>query len=297
MGAWGPGIKQNDVFDDIYNEFLLHYYDGLEPHEIRVILEKEYSPDEDEFADFWTAVAYAQWMARGLEDDVLSYVKEAAMNQRGLELWLEEGSNEVKKRIKALENFYTKIQTERPNAIKRKKIKPFPCIYNSGDCITFMLDSEYYGAAIIISRNDFHPKSLDKIGSNRIALTSYKSKEKPALEDFLKMEILFTKYRDWNSGYNVNNFDAKALTKDQKNIEVVGRVEVNPEVNEFMDSSGRCLNFDYWADARNVINSQIEYEKSNSMPDYRHLKVRDILHEIDNWNYMLDERYKLLFNS
>lgn len=33
MGACGPGIKQNDLFGDIYDTFRALYYDGLEPNQ------------------------------------------------------------------------------------------------------------------------------------------------------------------------------------------------------------------------------------------------------------------------
>jgi hypothetical protein len=45
MGAWGPGILQNDTTEDIWAAFKDHYNKGLSPKEIRVLLEKEYNPE------------------------------------------------------------------------------------------------------------------------------------------------------------------------------------------------------------------------------------------------------------
>lgn len=294
MGAWGPGIKQNDLFGDIYDTFRVLYYDGLEPYQIRQNLERDNEVDEDEYADFWTAIAYSQWMTKGLEKYVLDKIQEIKDSERGLQLWKEAGDKEFRKRKKVIDDFFFEIQTERPTAIKRIKIKPYPPIFEKGDCLTFKLDDNNYGAAVVIEKIDFHPLSLSRLGSNRIALTKYKTTTKPKINDIIDSEILYTTFRKWNEAFNVNTFDAKDLGKDLKQIETVGQISVSDKVVEFLNRPGRCFNFDHWKDVRQTINSQLTFEVENKLPDYKKLRIKDITDNIDNWKYMLDERYKYI---
>jgi hypothetical protein len=294
MGAWGPGIKQNDLFEDIYDTFRALYYDGQEPNQIRELLERDNEIDEDEYAEFWTAIAYAQWMTKGLEVSVLQKIQEIKETDRGLDLWKEAGYKELKKRKRIIDEFFSEIQTERPEAIKRKKIKPYPPVFERGDCLTFKLDDTNYGAAVVVERIDFHPLSLWRVGSNRIALTKYKANVKPDADDIVNSEILYTTFRDWNEAFNVNTFDAKALKKDLAHIEEVGRIHISDKVIEFINRPGRCFNFDYWKDARQIIVTQLAHEKDNQLPDYKRLRIKDITDDVDNWKYMLDARYKSL---
>jgi hypothetical protein len=294
MGAWGPGIKQNDLFGDVYDTFRVLYYDGLEPKQIREILERENEVDEDEYADFWTAIAYSQWMTRGLEKYVLDKIGEIMESGRGLQLWKDAGDKEFTKRKKVLDAFYSEIQTKRPTAIKRIKIKPYPPVFEKGNCLTFQLDDNNYGAAVVIEKIDFDPLSLSRLGSNRIALTKYKATRKPELKDILASEILYTSFRKWNEAFNVNTFDAKELGKDLKQIERIGNVDISDTVIEFIRRPGRCFNFDNWKDVRSIINSQLLFEIENPLPDHKKLRVADITNNADNWRYMLDERYKYI---
>lgn len=295
MGAWGQGIKQNDLFSDLYDTFRALYYDGLEPNQIREALERDNEVDEDEYADFWTAIAYSQWVTKGLEKYVLDKIKEIKETERGLQLWKEAGDKEFKRRKKVIEEFLLEIQTERPTAIKRIKIKPYPPIFEQGDCLAFKIDDNNYGAGVVIQKIDFHPLSLSKLGSNRIALTKYKATKKPDINDITEAEILYTTFRKWNEAFNVNTFDAKHLGKDLKQIEKVGQLNISEKVVEFIQRPGRCFNFDNWKDVRQIINSQLAFETDNRLPDYRKLKVKDITDNVDNWKYMLDERYKYIF--
>jgi len=292
MGAWGPGIKQNDLFGDLYETFRALYYDGYEPQQIREILERDNEIDEDEYADFWSTVAYAQWMTKGLEPYVSAKISAICETDRGLELWKEAGDKEFKKRKRAIETFYSEIQTERPASIKRIKIKPYPAMFQPGDCLTFKLDDHNYGAAVVVERTDFHPLSLFKVGTNRIALTKYKATRKPEMKDFLEAEILYTTFRDWNRAFNVNTFDAKDLSKGIKQVERIEQIGISDKVVEFINRPGRCFNFDYWTDARNIINNQLDFEAQHKLPNFRHLRITDITDNVDNWKYMLDERYK-----
>ena len=122
MGAWGAGILQNDTTADIWGEFKEYYNKGLSPKEIRKKLEKEYKPQNEKeyYGDIWAGIAHGQWMCGELENYTLRKVK-AAVKTMYLPLWTVDGRPD-KQRIKVLNDFIDKIQTTRPNPLKRKKI-------------------------------------------------------------------------------------------------------------------------------------------------------------------------------
>lgn len=116
--------------------------------------------------------------------------------------------------------------------------------------------------------------------------------EKPNMNEIVNAEVLYTTYRDWNEAFNVNTFDAKELAKDLGQIEKVGQINISERVIEFINRPGRCFNFDNWKDVRQIIVNQLTYETENKLPKFKKLKIKDIIDNIDNWKYMLDERYK-----
>jgi len=89
MGAWGPGILHNDTTADIWVEYKELYNKGLSNKEIRIKLEKEYLPQNDEeyYSEIWTGIAYGQWMCGDLEEYTLKKVN-ASTQLKWLTLWL-----------------------------------------------------------------------------------------------------------------------------------------------------------------------------------------------------------------
>ena len=77
MGAWGTGILQNDTTADIWVEFKELYNKGLSCKDIRIKLEEDYHPQNDEeyYGEIWTGIAHGQWMCGGLEDYTVEKVK------------------------------------------------------------------------------------------------------------------------------------------------------------------------------------------------------------------------------
>ena len=64
MGTWGPAIQSNDTSADIYYLFFDRFQKGHDVKEISAQLISENQDtiaDEDDSANFWLALAKAQW--------------------------------------------------------------------------------------------------------------------------------------------------------------------------------------------------------------------------------------------
>lgn len=208
MGAWGTGILQNDTTADIWAEFKELYNNGLSPKEIRIKLEKEYTPEKDEeyYGEIWTGIAYGQWMCGELENYTLKKVKDSTKS-KWLTLW--EGD---KKRVKALLEFFEKIKTPRPNPLKRKKIVKRPVFFKTGDVIGIKINESSYLAAIVVDHSE------DPVhGSNEIVLLNLVfQNNKPTQKQILDSNVLYFdigREDNYYAGYFKAIFSARNMAK------------------------------------------------------------------------------------
>ena len=136
MGAWGPGLYQDDVAEDVRDE----YKDGLKKgtNEIeltdRLIEENRFSlPDPDDAPVFWFALADTQWKLGRLEDRVkekaLQYIEEGGDLRR----WEKEDPKLAPKRAAVLQKLNCFLHSP-----KGKKSLFRVCINVSGKSETFM---------------------------------------------------------------------------------------------------------------------------------------------------------------
>jgi hypothetical protein len=133
MGAWGTGISSNDTYADIYEQFIDLYNEGLSVPEItkRLTSENKETLDIPEDANnFWFAVANGQCECKALDNEIFLKVEQIIQSGYDLQVWneLEASPADLKAREKALNNFLTKLQTEkekRENEPKRNYIIQF----------------------------------------------------------------------------------------------------------------------------------------------------------------------------
>lgn len=124
MGTWSHIIKGNDFSLDIISEYYELFDSEISSVDIRVKLEKEYCPiDDEDYSNFWTAIALCQWECGQLETYVLDRVKQSVQNGDGLDYLIEEDKSFYDKRKKELEKFIEKIQGNRKTIRKPKKNK------------------------------------------------------------------------------------------------------------------------------------------------------------------------------
>jgi hypothetical protein len=254
MGTWGTGILQNDTTADIWLEFKEHYNKGLSSKDIRVKLEKEYKPldDEEYYGEIWTGIAHGQWMCGEVEAYTLRKVKEAT-KKKYLALWSEDEKMSAQ-RIKVLNDFIDKISIPRPNPLKRKKIVTRHSFFKKGDVIGIKISADKHIAAIVTGHRDF-----ENDGENTIAFTSHLFKEKTTIKDILKSNIL---YLDIGGPYNYYRgfykaiFSARNMAKQIDKAFIIGKIKTP----EFL-SLGIGTPIGDWKKTENLIKEQLEFLK------------------------------------
>ncbi len=223
MGAWGPGILENDTSVDIWTEFRELYNSGHSVKEIRQQLEKEYKPEKDKenYSEIWTGIAYGQWMCGELEKYTLKKVK-AVTNERRLPLWTEDRKL-LQKRIIILSGFITRIQTPRPTSLKRKKVIKREAFFQTGDVLSIEINPEQYVAAIVTTQNNY-----GNDGENTIAFTDCFFSKAIKVEDVLKANIFYLDLGGANRyyrGYFKAIFSARNMVKKINFAHKIGEIK------------------------------------------------------------------------
>ena len=269
MGAWGPDILQNDTSADIFTEFKDNYNKGLAVKDIRILLEKEYDPDNDfeGYGEIWTAIAHGQWMCGDLENYTIEKVKEAVTEQY-LTLWSEDPKL-LKQRINAIQKFIEKIQTPREKPLKRKKIIVRNAYFKKGDIIGIKIYQNDYLVALVTSDNEHG------IGSNRILFTDLLFKEIPRIDEVLNANILYLdlggKYKH-HKGYFRGVFYAKNMSKRISNTFKIAEVEKN----EYL-WLGIGTPFGNWNDIPELYTEQVEFLNVNNSEKPFPVTICDII--------------------
>lgn len=146
MGTWNVGIFQNDIADDVKDEYIECLREGLSDEEadkkvinnnLDIINLASYDSVE-----FWLGLAMIEWKYGRLQEYTKQKAIELAMDEKYLELWKEESEKIYKARVKEIDNFIIKIQSEQPPKKIVKKYVPFQCPWHIGDIFAYQLKSE-----------------------------------------------------------------------------------------------------------------------------------------------------------
>jgi hypothetical protein len=158
MGAWGAGIFQNDVSEELKSDYVKKLKMGKTDEEaLSEIIDdyKDMTDDPDDEIDFWFALSLTMHKYGRLTD----YVKEKALTiiESGKDFErFEDDKSELKKRIKNVEilkNTLNEPMPERKKVPLRKKIiAPFEPneVYYMKLSDDFFKDSEFYNKYIIM---------------------------------------------------------------------------------------------------------------------------------------------------
>ena len=118
MGTWGTGISSNDTFSDVYDDFFKYYNEGDFPDEILKKLMIEYQEvldNEDDFTNFWFAVAKAQWECKALEENIFNQIKWIVEEDIDINIWrnLDASEKDLKTRRNVLIKFLDSLKVEK----------------------------------------------------------------------------------------------------------------------------------------------------------------------------------------
>ena len=158
MGAWGPGLYQDDVACDVKSDYLNRLKVGMtnqEATEEVIEYNIDFIEDEEDGPIFWMALAETQWKYGRL----LPEVKEEALRQislgTDLERW-KENPKQYKKRKEVLDQLKEKLESQQPPEKKVSKIKFDRALWQIGEILSHqitnseLIDSPWYGKYIAL---------------------------------------------------------------------------------------------------------------------------------------------------
>lgn len=270
MGAWGPGILQNDTTGDIWAEFRDLYNAGMSVSEIRQQLEAHYQheSEEENYSEVWTGIAYGQWMAGELEEYTLSKVK-ASVEDKWLTAWDEEKSL-LRKRKKALNQFISKIQSPCQKPINRKKIIIRQAFFQAGDVLSIEVSPDQHVAALVVDQRNFKND-----GENRIVFTDCISVEPIMMEEALRANVFYLDIggpSNYHRGYFWSSYSARNMARGIKLARKIG--EVTQE--EFLSVSNTVPLGD-WNRIGELYKEQLAYLRESKSRRPVQVTVQDLL--------------------
>lgn len=288
MGTWGTSIKDSDAFADIYSEFFDLYDNGGKPD----IISKKVIDDnweileiEEEKNSLWFAVALAQWETKSLDPKILSTVEDIISSGADLKTWLDLGANEkdIKKRKIVLDKFLEKIQSERPKAKPRKRIKLKTPIFATGDCLVFKISNGNYGGAIVLA-TDNNPETA----YNLVATTRLNQINKPTISDFENSEVLICNFGQWQEKPDVNWYMPDLFHKDYSEIyEFIGNlpIEIEYDVKNY-EGKGYLFKPFFTAgwNMKNSIEKQLKSELTKPIPSEK-ITIKKLIKKDKWWKF------------
>lgn len=205
MGAWGTGLYQDDVAEDIKTDYINFLKEGKTNQEAYDKLIEDNQMIINDFEDgpvFWFALADTQWKLGRL----MPYVKEQALKHldEGTDLlkWEEWGNPFLKRRIKVLDELKNRLVSAMPAEKKVPLFKYYKCNWNIGDVYAYRLESDYaklhnlYGHYLIIYKFDEYrqKKGNDYDVFPYVYTKITKNSELPQTLDEINNDCTFVRY-------------------------------------------------------------------------------------------------------
>jgi len=127
MGTWGPGVGDDDVFVDVYQDFIDMYNEGQDPAYVAETIRDEFRfhfANPDDYSSALFALALASWETQVLDDELLAEVTAYITSDKDPENLRSRDatSAHIAERRANLKKFLKKL-TE-PRSSKKRRVKP-----------------------------------------------------------------------------------------------------------------------------------------------------------------------------
>lgn len=184
MGTWDVGSLDNDNSRDIYDAYLSLFDVGKSASAILKRLKSEHldARDAQDRAEFWPAVAQAQWECGQVSEDVIKSLKKVIERRDGMDAWRAEGAKRAARREHALAELLARIQLPNPQPRPRKAAEREQAAFRPGDCVAFAFPDGRWGAAVAFKGRAGMP------GSNLIKVLNYRDSNLPTMAVFEKRQ-------------------------------------------------------------------------------------------------------------
>jgi hypothetical protein len=146
MGTWGAKLYQDDVAQDVRDQFKDLLRRGKTAEEITNNLVSEYAHsinDQDDGPVFWFALADTQWELGRLLPEVKKQAVAWLDKGGDLAKWQVENPKLAVVREKALDELRRKLNTPQPPEKKISQYRLYKCEWKIGDVFAYPLESNY----------------------------------------------------------------------------------------------------------------------------------------------------------
>lgn len=160
MGTWGVNLYDDDIAQDVKDEYIDLLRQGIENEEAtKRMIERWDTDDVEEGPIFWITLANTQWEYGKLIDIVREKAIYYIESEVELERWKED-KELYDKRKEILNEVAKKLKTQNENPKKIRKYRIYKCPWNIGDVYSYKIkdNEEYKGkyiALIKIKEGDF----------------------------------------------------------------------------------------------------------------------------------------------
>ena len=248
MGAWGPKLYQDDVAQDVRDEYKELLKIGLSNEEATKKLindNKGLIDDVDEGPIFWFALADTQWKLGRLLPEVKEKAIQYIQDGEHLKAWSNQDPKLRLKRKVVLEELMNQLNTQIPEAKKISPYKYFRNDWNIGDTYAYQLNGEYAkengleGRYIIIHKIDDSEliKGIDKdvfpIVYLKLTQNNYIPKNFDEIEacEYIRMSV-----NRWKKMFEYRAFVWETSNRFFNKLTYLGNFTITPPVDEFVQT-------------------------------------------------------------
>jgi hypothetical protein len=248
MGAWGPKLYQDDVGQDVRDEYKELLKTGLSNEEAtqKLIKDNHYLiNDMDEGPIFWFALADTQWKLGRLLPEIKEKAIQYIEDGKHIKAWFEQDPKLGLKRKAVLEELMIQLNTQMPEAKKITPYKYFKNDWNTGDTFAYQLKGEYAkengleGRYVIIHKIDNYEikKGVDKdvfpIAYLKLTPDIFLPKTISEIEtcDYIRMNE-----NRWKKAFEYRTFVWETSNRFFNKLTFLGNHTITPPLDEFIQT-------------------------------------------------------------
>ncbi|GEM_PF-6014751 len=238
MGTFGIRIGQDDISKDVIGD----YRDTLKTtgsfNDATSYVISRYSDllnDADEGPLVYIALALVQWEYGVLDEHILNKVINDFRERRGIQHWLDEGLDICSERIRILEDFILKLQSDNPKPKRIPKLVVHEPLFQKGDCLAIEFVDNKFAAYLVLDIDH----SNKEYGQSLVILLDYCGESLPDLSvykkaKFLKKEVrgsvpspkFYEKQGRSDHKYYLYWLQRIGFRAIKKNVTVIGTIDV-----------------------------------------------------------------------
>jgi hypothetical protein len=242
MGTWGVGIRSDDLVADVIDTFDDCLKRGGSVSAASTAVQGKFVEvlsDPDERPLFWIALAESQQRYGPVEPRVLQQVRDDISHGRGLSRWREIPSD-VEKRKAVLARFLGKIESPNTRPRRLPKLIIRRPKFQTGDCLSTLLDSGQYGAALVLGADESEPE----YGVNLIGRLDYMSASQPDLQVFTGRRWRRVARQPYDGGVDIAWYGHVGFRRVADRLSVVAKTTVlpgDPKASDIYTGFGNLL--------------------------------------------------------